>query len=150
MARPSLFNSEVADRICNELAEGKSLREICASEDLPHIGTICRWVATNTEFREQYARAREAQAELFADELLAIADDGTNDWMEIRRDGECVGWRENGEALRRSALRVDTRQWIASKILPKKYGDVTRLVGDRDQPLRIVVDVVRPDRGNKD
>lgn len=58
-----------------------------------------------------------------ADELLEIADDGTNDWMEKKNaDGETIGWRENGEAMRRSQLRISTRQWIAERLLPKKYG----------------------------
>ena len=28
----------------------------------------------------------------------------------------------NGEAIQRSRLRVDTRKWILSKMVPKKYG----------------------------
>lgn len=147
MARPSSYSEEIADRICDELAKGRSLRQICAADDLPHIGTVCRWVATSETFREQYARAREAQAELFADELLEIADDGSNDWMEVHH-GDNVGWRENGEALRRSALRVDTRKWIASKILPKRYGDkITQEVTGADGgPIQaaITVEFVKP------
>ena len=41
------------------------------------------------EFHGQYARAREAQAEHFADEITLIADDGRNDFMEkVRQNGE--------------------------------------------------------------
>ena len=52
------------------------------------------------------------------DEVLEIADDGSNDWME--RDGRDV---ENSEAIARSRLRVDTRKWVLSRMLPKMYGD---------------------------
>lgn len=73
---------------------------------------------------EQYARAKEIQAEGFAEELMDIADDGTNDWMEkLDKDGKPIGWMLNGEHVQRSKLRVDTRKWVASKLLAKKYGD---------------------------
>jgi len=78
----------------------------------------------NSEFRQQYALAREVQAEHHIDEIVEIADDGTNDYMEKRNaDGALVGWTENGENVQRSRLRVDTRKWAASKLAPKKYGD---------------------------
>jgi hypothetical protein len=34
-----------------------------------------------------------------------------------------IGWQENGEALRRSALRIDARKWMLGKMKPKVYGD---------------------------
>jgi hypothetical protein len=37
-------------------------------------------------FAAQYARAREAQAEHFLDEIMEISDDPTNDWMARRGD----------------------------------------------------------------
>ena len=71
----------------------------------------------------QYARAREALAEHWADEILEIADDATNDWMgRQRRDGvtEIVLNRDHVE---RSKQRIDARKWLLSKALPKVYGD---------------------------
>lgn len=131
--RPSLFFEELADMICERLTQGESLRAICSDEGMPHAGTVCRWLATNDVFREQYARAREAQAELMADEMVEISDDGRNDWMERNgSEGESLGWKENGEAIRRSALRIDTRKWIAARLLPKKYGDKIAVGGSKE------------------
>jgi len=85
---------------------------------------VFRWLASDEAFREMYARAREAQADTLFDEILDIADDARNDWMEKRSaEGEQVGWQENGEAIRRSQLRIDARKWMAGKLRPKKYGD---------------------------
>src|SRR5690606_36207511 len=92
------------------------------------------------EFLTKYARAREVQAEALADEMIDIADNGTNDWMEKRNaDGAVIGWQENGEALRRSDLRIKTRQWIASKLLPKKYGDKVAVTDPEGGPLQVVI-----------
>lgn len=122
--RPTDYNQEIADAICERLSDGESLRTICADDAMPNRVTVYRWLFKREEFCNQYAQAREYQAETMADEMTDIADDGSNDWMERKNsDGEIIGWQENGEALRRSALRIDTRKWIASRLLPKKYGD---------------------------
>lgn len=122
--RPSSFTQDVADTICARIAEGESLRRICRGDDMPSLQTVMNWLAKNGDFVEQYARAREAQQDAFADEILDIADDGTNDWMEKHsKDGESIGWVVNGEAVQRSRLRVESRKWLMSKLAPKKYGE---------------------------
>lgn len=110
--------------ICERIADGESLRAICDDEGLPDKATVFRWLAADEAFCDQYARAREAQAEAVFDDILTIADDGRNDWMERKNaDDQNIGWMENGEALRRSQLRIDARKWMAGKLKPKKYGD---------------------------
>jgi terminase small subunit-like protein len=47
---------------------------------MPDMATVFRWLARHAEFRDQYARAREVQADYLAEEILEIADDGRNDW----------------------------------------------------------------------
>lgn len=122
--RPSSFTQETADAICERLIEGESLRAICADENMPNAATVCRWLANNEPFREQYARAREAQADTLTDEMLDIADDGRNDWVEKKNaEGDVTGVEYNGDAVQRSRLRIDTRKWYASKLAPKKYGE---------------------------
>ena len=121
--RPSSYNKQTCDEICNRLALGESLRTICKSEHLPNISTILDWISKHSEFSEQYARAREQQQEFYAEEILDIADDGQNDYMErLNKNGE-IEMVVNHENIQRSRLRVDTRKWIMSKLAPKKYGD---------------------------
>lgn len=131
--RPTDYSQETADIICERLADGESLRTICDDEAMPARSTVFRWLSIHQEFSDQYARAKEVQAEVLADELISIADDGRNDWMERKtEEGDHLGWRENGEALRRSALRIDTRKWVAAKLLPKKYGEKIALGGSKE------------------
>jgi len=122
--RPSDYTEELAEIICLRLAEGESLRSVCSDDGMPSKQAVLRWLARNEEFRAQYVRAKEEGAEAIAEELFDIADDGTNDWMEkLDKDGECIGYQLNGEHVQRSKLRIDTRKWYLSKIMPKKYGD---------------------------
>lgn len=106
MARPSEYCKDKAADICARLAEGQSLRSICALENMPDVKTVYRWMGANEEFRQQYALAREDQADTLADEIIDISDDQTEDPQSRR-------------------VRIDTRKWVASKLKPKKYGDKT-------------------------
>ncbi len=139
--RPSLFSQEIADTICERLTNGESLRGICKSDDLPAAGTVLRWLTEEDKaaFRDQYTRARDAQADALVEECLEIADDATNDWMVRNADGDNVGWSVNGEHVTRSRLRVDTRKWWAARIAPKKYGDKvsTEISGPDGGPINI-------------
>jgi hypothetical protein len=108
--------------ICERIANGESLRQILETEGMPASSTVFKWLSDDASFSEQYARAREAQADAVFDDILSIADDGRNDWMQ-RNYGEETRWVENGEAIRRSQLRIDARKWMAGKLKPKKYGE---------------------------
>lgn len=123
--RPSIFTKALGTTICRRLAEGETLRAICREDEMPTISTVMAWVLDlekHKEFSEQYTRAREAQAENMFDEILEISDDSSDDHMMIE-----VGKKdlivENKEFVQRSRLRVDTRKWYLSKVLPKKFGE---------------------------
>ena len=124
LGRPSTYTPELADLLCSYIAEGKSLRTICKIEDMPSMPTIFSWIRLYPEFLKQYEKAKEDQADAMVEEMLDIADDGTNDWMEnLDKDGSVIGYKVNGEHVQRSRLRLDTRKWIASKLKAKKYGE---------------------------
>ena len=89
---------------------------------MPSKTTVFRWLSAFPDFRDQYARAREIQADTLFDDILDIADDARNDWME-RRGEDDAGWQVNGENIRRSQVRIEARKWMAGKLRPKVYGD---------------------------
>lgn len=123
--RPTLYTEELAALICERVATSTfGLARLCAiHDDLPDKTTVNLWRYKYPEFSTQYAQAKLKQADLLAEEMLDIADDGTNDWMEsFGEDGE-IGYRLNGEHVQRSRLRIDTRKFLAAKLLPKQYGD---------------------------
>ena len=125
--RPTKYTAKLADDICTRIAQGESLRRICEGAGVPDKANVLRWLASTDEkykgFRDQYARAMSLRADMWADEIIEIADDGTNDWMERElKDGGVVEV-VNHEHVTRSRLRVDTRKWLMARMEPKKYGD---------------------------
>lgn len=142
--RPTDYTSELANEICARIADGESLRSICRDreEKMPSIRSVMRWLGLYEEFRQQYAHAREVQAESMFEEMLEIADDGSNDWMErTGKDGETGDKVVDHEHVSRSKLRVDTRKWVLARMAPKKYGDATNLKvsGDAASPLTVLL-----------
>lgn len=125
--RPSDYTDEKADAICERIVAGESMRAICADPDMPAISTVFRWLSLNAQFSEQYARAKEEQAEAFADEIVRIAD------KDVPNEDTAV-------LTARDRLRVDARKWVASKLKPKKYGDKvqTELTGANGGPVETV------------
>ena len=140
--RPSKYTPEIADEICDRLANGESLRSMCLDEHLPDRRTITNWLLNKEEFFRQYTQAKDVQLDLMAEEVMEIADDGSNDWMErTNKDGESLGWIVNGEALGRSRLRFDARRWYLSKLAPKRYGDKLNVEHTGDVVVTTKVDL---------
>jgi len=118
------FTPAVAGRICERVAVSKeSLRTICAAPGFPTVSTMMRWLQEKPAFRESYARAKQIQAELLIEEIIEIADDGRNDTFTNTKGTASI----DHDVIQRSKLRVDTRKWLAAKLLPKKYGEKVEL-----------------------
>lgn len=145
MGRPTVYTDEVSKEICERLAEGESLNAICRSEHMPHKVTVMRWLLSEQEiydnFRNQYALAREIQYQCMADDIIDIADNASNDWME-REDPNNPGFDYNGEAVARSRLRVDTRKWFMSKVLPKFADKQKKPQADSDKLIEVLSDLI--------
>ena len=127
--QPSAYTPELAAKVCEHIANGLSLRAIAAIPDMPATSTIMAWLdGARPEFSEQYARAREAQADKMAEDIIAIADEECTMIRASKHglDGDDDGMQEvvfDTTAVARNRLRVDARKWLASKLAPKKYGD---------------------------
>jgi hypothetical protein len=104
MGRPSGFSIELADRICAEIAAGHALVTVCETNDwAPGASTAFMWLNKYPEFLERYTHARDVQQELYASQVIHIAD------------------TVKDAAVARNM--IDARKWYAGKVAPKKWGD---------------------------
>jgi len=115
----------IQQRICYEISTTtNSIKTILKKlkpeiDKCPDLSQVMVWLNTDGQFNEQYARAKADQCGLMAEEILDIADDSSLD-MAFTEEGKSFVDREN---INRSRLRVDTRKWLLSKLVPKKWGD---------------------------
>jgi len=127
LGAPTTFNQKTADLICMGLSEGMSLRQILRADKtgvLPAQSTVYEWLLRHPSFAEQYARAREEQADTNADEILQIADEMPPEFTDEKGrtylDQTYLAWQKQ---------RIEARKWTAMKLKPKKYGDRVAMEG---------------------
>lgn len=113
------YSEALLQEILLKVADGESLASVCRKDGFPSRKTFFAWVSDKPSIAEQYQVALSMRAELFADEIIEIADDSGFD-IKLDKDGN---GRVDTENVQRAKLRVDSRKWIVSRLLPKKYGD---------------------------
>ena len=117
--RPSKYSPELAQTICERIADGQSLRKICADDQMLARRTIFGWLGVRPEFVHQYTRARVMSAEADADDVAYCA----REVMEGRMDPAAAN------------AAVNALKWSAGQRNPKKYGP--RATYDPDAPDQI-------------
>lgn len=114
MTAKFVWTKELIDKLCSELASGKPMYKLAGTQGFPSEHTIYLEMARNEEFAEEIAKARKAQQDYEVDKCIEMADNATEaDWQVVK-------------------LRIWARQWRASKLAPKKYGDRQIVQGDKD------------------
>lgn len=130
------YRRPIMARICTMLIEGFAMKVIAVEEGMPSIPTIYNWMKEFPEFMEDYLAAKAVQAELMADELLKIADDGSNDTY-TDEEGEV---KTNFDVIARSKLRVDARKFLMEKQAPRRFGQKvsSEISGPNGGPVKTV------------
>lgn len=117
--RPSKYTPELAKEICKRIMDGNSLSKIARQDDMPSRDSIHTWLANNTEFSDNYARACKIRRENRFEDLDEIV--------------------ETIEDVQRARLKVDVIKWQLSKEEPKKYGDkLDHTTNGKDLPTPIL------------
>lgn len=97
------------DKVCEMVSGGETLRAIGEAMGFS-AGTILGWISDSKEFSEQYARAREAAADLFESDILHRA--------------------KNIADPAAARVEIDALKWVAARRAPKRYGDRVNHVSD--------------------
>ena len=137
-ARPTEYTQELGDALCRAISGGKSLNKICNELDLDM--TNCyNWMRTQPHFLESYTRATSERVHAFVEEILTIADEEPRYIV----DEKGISRVDNGYNQVRHQ-RIEARKWLASKMLPKHYGDKVQVSGDADNPIqsKITIEIV--------
>lgn len=135
MARPTKYSEELAAELCSVIAtSAKGLGAICkANENFPVPSTVYLWLITYKVFSEMYARAKADQAQILADQIISIADT-PQIGVIITQKPDGVEYKR-ADMIEHRKLRIDSRKWVAAKLLPRKYGDKIEHSGPDGTPL---------------
>jgi len=95
----------ITEQACQLLTQGHTLRAIALALGVTDASVLWRIMQGSEQRRQRYAHAREMQARTLAEQTLEISDGAEPETVQVAR------------------LRTDTRKWLASKLLPREYGD---------------------------
>jgi hypothetical protein len=130
LGRPSKYTKALADKICERIALGDSLDKVCQKDGFPHYKTVLRWLREDKYkgFRSDYARAREDQADWYADRIRDLAERMEDETTHVGVEGKKGA--------------VDAYKWLAAKRKANVYGDSSKLehTGAGGTPLQIVIE----------
>lgn len=109
------FTEEVALELLNRLARGETLKQITKDVHMPSYQQVLKWVKSDPDFQEAYLSAQEFRMNVFADEILEIADDAVGDIrLGFDKNGNVIP-EVNVEAIQRSKLRIETRKYLMER-----------------------------------
>jgi hypothetical protein len=116
------LNAAFADLILEQIAGGKSLREVCSVSWMPSEDTVRNWIAKNPDFKAAYEAAILVRVDNYVDECIKIADEAIADPAFISK----------------ANLQIKTRQWLATKLNPKYSDKLDMNVGNQnDKAFRV-------------
>lgn len=130
--------------ICEQVGKGEALIEVCKQEGYPKAETFYNWLQYDAEAFNMYTRAMVLRAEIEYESLLKIADNSSKDFSYDPQTKKLVVDYEN---INRARLRVDTRKWWLSKLLPNKYGEKIKfdVTDERKQVGGFDISLLQPD-----
>lgn len=108
--------------ILSLISIAKPIAEACKAAGV-NPDSFYTWLNKDEKLAEKYARAKELACQRMADEIIQIADEANP--LDVNKD----------------RLRIDSRKWLLSKLMAKKYGDKLNLEGDGAAPT--IINVVR-------
>ena len=118
-------------QICAQISKTtKSLKNIGKELGIDNSAIYGYIDIMGAEAASQYARAKSDQLKLIADETMEIAD-------EPVQPGDSA-------AVNNKRVRIDTRKWLLSKLVPKTYGDQITVNDERTLPTRLQVELIQP------
>jgi len=128
VGRPGLYTEELADRVLEEVATTtQSLKTICTPDEMPCAAVIIRWIRDRPEFALRYTKAKEEQAELFAEECIDISNTPV---LAVKTEISPLGHKvTTQDAIEHRRLQIETRKWYAAQMKPRKFGARVALTG---------------------
>jgi hypothetical protein len=112
-----LSNPELVAEICARLSAGETTRAICRSYNSKIERQFWVKMSSDQSFAATIAQARLAGQDALTAETIDIADEATE------------------ETVQSAKLRIWARQWYASKLAPKKYGEKVEHTGKVDSDV---------------
>lgn len=141
IGRPTDWHPELGHSLCAWVSQGNSVRAWCRQTGIS-LNAVFSWMEREPGFKERYDLAREGYGvEALVDDILRLPDEAADRPISMPQ----------AKVLE---LQIDVRKWLASKLMPKRYGDTKQdntaqgviniSIGIPQRPAVTVVEEVQP------
>lgn len=103
--KANLNDEAVQNELIARIIAGEGVEEICRDKHMPSHETVYCKMAGDETFLRRIAHAREQQQEAVCEKMVDLAYKATPEDWQVRK------------------LQINTLQWRAARLAPKKYGD---------------------------
>ena len=108
MARLNTYNYQICVEICNEVVQGKNIKDVLNSkENYPTFQTWCNWKRDNAELFDLYIKSMQDKAEALEQEMDLYRD------MLLAKEIDPATYN----------TLVQTLKWKMAKFYPKLFGE---------------------------
>lgn len=104
-----VYNLKLAKYICQRIAEGATIKKLCAEDGMPSASVIASWRSRHPDFDEAIKEARRVRAEYLHDTILETAEDLVTNTPD-----------KDGIAAAKTA--IDAWKWAAEKNDRESFG----------------------------
>lgn len=117
------YSPEIAAKFCAAIADGKTIRSVCKQAGMPSKASVFRWLREHPEFERMYEIATDERADMFADEMVGIAD----------------ACKKDADSIRKARLQVYARERQLQLTKPRKYGPKLQHMGEGGGPVKVSI-----------
>lgn len=123
--KPWPYSRLLGDLLCQSIVDGKTTLKACEEFKIPY-SLLVKWKREIPSFREQFEQAQKDRAEAFHDKALQKAQESKRPYLE-----------------------VETLKWAAEKGDQARFGNQTKIVGDKNAPIAFVLETGIRREGDK-
>jgi hypothetical protein len=117
---PVHYTTALSETILEQLAKGRTLRDVCDDHGMPSRQTVQRWATDNIGgFAARYRRAWYVGV---ARQTLEIANEAFEAAMQREAQGDGAKYPPGSEHVIRSLLRIEARCWMLVNFSPDGVG----------------------------
>jgi hypothetical protein len=120
------YSEALATEICGRISAGEFLVNICQDPDMPTVRVVTQWRKQHSDFAALHKEAVSDRLDIFEDEVVTIADDGSSDFRMVTKGGKTTKVLD-GEVISRAKLRVDVRKAHLKAYRPLLWGEASTL-----------------------
>jgi hypothetical protein len=122
------YSEVLAQEICERVAAGEFIINICKDEHMPNVRRFNQWLKTNDDFKQLYNDSVSDRLNIFEDEVVTIPDEAAKDFDEITLKNGDTREVLDATKITGAKLRVEVRFRHLKAYRPQKWGEQTTLI----------------------